>query len=220
MFKVSNGNTRTICEDCSKLTTKTPEQHQSRRSGVFIVNFDRLHTLFWRFHCWLGQVDTDWDKVCLTYKLWMSYSLKRNSEEDINRDNYSHMSYLVTCERSSLKIDNWPCVSRNLTFVFVECSAAKCNITKKTFLWRFFFHKLLAVRVFFFHGNQETTFIRISTELVFAFMLVCLRFFYKFPPIKVFLFHITKKRAEVFIRSRTLWILIHIRDHCQISPNI
>ena len=38
MFKVNNKNRRTICEVCSKLTIKTPERRQWRRSGVFIVN--------------------------------------------------------------------------------------------------------------------------------------------------------------------------------------
>ena len=35
---VSNRNTRTRCEICSKLTIKTPE----RRSGVFIINFEHI----------------------------------------------------------------------------------------------------------------------------------------------------------------------------------
>ena len=35
MFKVNNRNTRTRCEICSKLTTKTPERRQCRGSGVF-----------------------------------------------------------------------------------------------------------------------------------------------------------------------------------------
>ena len=39
MFKVNNSNTRTRCEICSKLTIKTPERRQWRRSGVFNVNF-------------------------------------------------------------------------------------------------------------------------------------------------------------------------------------
>ena len=40
MFKLNNRNTRTRCEICSKLTIKTPESRQWRRSGVFIVNFE------------------------------------------------------------------------------------------------------------------------------------------------------------------------------------
>ena len=42
MFKVNNGNTRTRCEICSKLTIKIPERRQWRRSGVFIVNFEHI----------------------------------------------------------------------------------------------------------------------------------------------------------------------------------
>ena len=40
MFKVNNRNTRTRCEICLKLTIKTPERRQLRRSGVLIVNFE------------------------------------------------------------------------------------------------------------------------------------------------------------------------------------
>ena len=45
MFKVNNRNTRTRCEICSKLTIKTPERRQWRRSGVFIVNFEHISYL-------------------------------------------------------------------------------------------------------------------------------------------------------------------------------
>ena len=45
MFKVNNRNTRTRCEICSKLTTKTPEPRYWRRSGVFIVNFEHISHL-------------------------------------------------------------------------------------------------------------------------------------------------------------------------------
>ena len=31
-----------MCEICSKLTIKTPEQRQWRRSGAFIVNFEQI----------------------------------------------------------------------------------------------------------------------------------------------------------------------------------
>ena len=41
-FGVNNGNTRTTCEICSKLTIKTPEWRQRRRSGVFIANFEKI----------------------------------------------------------------------------------------------------------------------------------------------------------------------------------
>ena len=45
MFKVNNRNTRTRCEICLKLTIKTPERRQWRRSGVFIVNFEHISHL-------------------------------------------------------------------------------------------------------------------------------------------------------------------------------
>ena len=45
MFKVSNRNTRTRCEICSKLTIKTPERLQWRHSDVFIVNFEHISDL-------------------------------------------------------------------------------------------------------------------------------------------------------------------------------
>ena len=38
MFKVYNKDTRAT----SKLTIKTPERHQWRRYGVFIVNFEHI----------------------------------------------------------------------------------------------------------------------------------------------------------------------------------
>ena len=45
LLKVNNRNTRTRCEICSKLTIKTPERRQWRRSGVFIVNFEHISHL-------------------------------------------------------------------------------------------------------------------------------------------------------------------------------
>ena len=46
LLKVNNKSTRIRCEICSKLTIKTPEQRQWRRSSVFIVNFEYiLHLL-------------------------------------------------------------------------------------------------------------------------------------------------------------------------------
>ena len=45
MFKVNNRNSRTRYEICSKLTIKTPERHQERRSGVFTANFENISHL-------------------------------------------------------------------------------------------------------------------------------------------------------------------------------
>ena len=42
LFKVNNGNTRAMCESCSKLKVKTPERRQWSHSGVFIVNFEQI----------------------------------------------------------------------------------------------------------------------------------------------------------------------------------
>ena len=42
LYKINNRNTRKRCEICSKLTIKTPERRQWRRSGVFIVNFEHI----------------------------------------------------------------------------------------------------------------------------------------------------------------------------------
>ena len=43
LLKVNNRNTRTRCEICSKLTTKTPEQHQWHNSDIFIVNLEHVN---------------------------------------------------------------------------------------------------------------------------------------------------------------------------------
>ena len=46
--KVNNGNTKAICQICSKLTITTAEWYRGRRSGVFDVNFEQVsHTFFW-----------------------------------------------------------------------------------------------------------------------------------------------------------------------------
>ena len=45
LLKVNNRNTRKMCEICSKLTIKTPEQRHCRRSGVFIINFEHMSHL-------------------------------------------------------------------------------------------------------------------------------------------------------------------------------
>ena len=46
MFKVNNKNTGKRYEIFSKLTVKTPEQLQWRRSGVFIVDIKHVLTPF------------------------------------------------------------------------------------------------------------------------------------------------------------------------------
>ena len=41
-FNVNNGNTQRMCEICSKLTIKTPEQRHWRPSGVFLINSEQI----------------------------------------------------------------------------------------------------------------------------------------------------------------------------------
>ena len=46
LLKFNNRNTRKRCEICSKLTIKTPEWRQRRRSGILISNFEPISHLF------------------------------------------------------------------------------------------------------------------------------------------------------------------------------
>ena len=52
MFKVINRNSRTKYEICSKLTIKEPERRdwrRSRRSSVFIVDFEQVRNAGWEW---------------------------------------------------------------------------------------------------------------------------------------------------------------------------
>ena len=49
LLKVNNKNSKKWCKICSKLTIKAPKRRQSRRSGVFIVNFEHISQLFSEF---------------------------------------------------------------------------------------------------------------------------------------------------------------------------
>ena len=53
LFKGSHRNTKKRYGIYSKLTIKTPEQHNWHRSGVFIVNFEYISHHFLVFYCWL-----------------------------------------------------------------------------------------------------------------------------------------------------------------------
>ena len=65
LFKVNIRNTLIMCEICSRLIIKTPERCHSRRSGVFIVNFEEIS------HCSgvsivdFEQVNTSWEATLL-----------------------------------------------------------------------------------------------------------------------------------------------------------
>ena len=54
LFKINNENTRTWCKICPKLTLKTLERRQWRRSGLFIVNFEHIshHVLVYLLLTW------------------------------------------------------------------------------------------------------------------------------------------------------------------------
>ena len=63
MFKVNNRNTGTKCEICSKLTIKIPDQRHWRRSGVFVVNFERILLCSSVSIVNFEQVNAGWDDV-------------------------------------------------------------------------------------------------------------------------------------------------------------
>ena len=42
LLKVNNGNIRTTCKICSKLTIKTPERLRCRGSGIFFLNLEKI----------------------------------------------------------------------------------------------------------------------------------------------------------------------------------
>ena len=61
MFKVNNRYTRTRYDICSKLTIKTTERHQWRRSGVIIVNIEHISYFVLVFlYVNFEQVNADW----------------------------------------------------------------------------------------------------------------------------------------------------------------
>ena len=73
MFKVNNRSTRKRCEICSKLTIETPERHQGRQPGTFIVNFVSIVDFEQVNFCWVFFFIFDYkvlfvcvkDKTCL-----------------------------------------------------------------------------------------------------------------------------------------------------------
>ena len=76
MFKVNKINTRAGCEICSKLTIKTPERCNWRRSGVFIINFEHISQLVLMFLLltlsrWMlaGVGDNDWFSLQVLHDL-------------------------------------------------------------------------------------------------------------------------------------------------------
>ena len=99
LSKDNHGNTRTI-EVCLKLTIKTPEQCQRRRSSVFVVTINIFHTLFFCFHCWL------WARKCPN---WVNTGLCQIFMNMINtiRDESFKNELTQICGRQPLKILNF-----------------------------------------------------------------------------------------------------------------
>ena len=75
LFKVNKRNTRARCEICSKLTIKTSEWYQWRRSGVFVANFEHIshHDLVFVLltcNCQLGRRSWKSQKQPFRSVLW------------------------------------------------------------------------------------------------------------------------------------------------------
>ena len=68
LLKVNNRNTRTRCEICSKLTIKTPERRQWRRSVVFIVNFEHISHLVPLLLLSTEHLIAGWVRSCAYYR--------------------------------------------------------------------------------------------------------------------------------------------------------
>ena len=60
LFQVKNGNARTRCHICSKLTTKTLEGREWRYSGVFITNPGYIPLLVLAL-IWVGFLGVDFE---------------------------------------------------------------------------------------------------------------------------------------------------------------
>ena len=90
MFKVSNRKTRARCGIYSKLTIKTLERHQWRRSDVFIVNLEQISHLVLVFLLYFEQVNTDCVEVYMT-----------NHSHDINKKSFNDKAHLFCKQASS-----------------------------------------------------------------------------------------------------------------------
>ena len=53
LFKVNNGNTKTVCKICSKLTIKKRERPYNAVMLFLWLTLNKFHLMFCCFHCWL-----------------------------------------------------------------------------------------------------------------------------------------------------------------------
>ena len=122
LFKVKNRNTRKKCKTRSKLTTKTPEQSQWRRSGFFVVvvTFEHILHLFLVF-------------LLLTLKKWMLVG----QWQMFNVDAFSSLFF-----RNSVKFN-----ANQLPGFYIPRNSIKMNMNKTTLLKLIF----ISIQIFICH---------------------------------------------------------------------
>ena len=72
LFKINNGNTRTMCEIYSELTIKTTKQREWFHSGVFIISFDQISHII----CIVDLEQLNTNCVCSGLPLTFNFSFK------------------------------------------------------------------------------------------------------------------------------------------------
>ena len=123
LFKVNNGNTKTFCEICSKLTIETLERCLGRPSSVFIVNFK--HSIPFLVFPWLfKQVNTSWV---------FSYQFKV-----ISKGSWSFLECLtIVVQQYYLSKKDWYWLLVKVSLIFfeiaVDCFSMIRNIQKLPF---------------------------------------------------------------------------------------
>ena len=114
LFKVSNWNTRTRCENCSRLRMNTLEQCQWRRSSVFIVNCTHISNflLIIEFEqvkvCWvhIEKINTFENKIRFSSNLSLTKIYKQMTFEVIPSQPYGWISEKF-CERVYFRLSFW-----------------------------------------------------------------------------------------------------------------
>ena len=73
LLKCNNGNTRTMCEICSKLTITTPLS--------LLLTLNKFYTLFYCFYSYFEQANTGWDGSLSAVTLQTEKLVKRNDKQ-------------------------------------------------------------------------------------------------------------------------------------------